>query len=226
MICGLIREEKHAISASTIRIMSVPSPTQDSIDSVETWVSIVSLNPKPWVLPPLSNSWIISIIWLYIALNRTLNRDCYWGGSTQSKPLIATLNYGHAFRLRNMRFLLCRIFLHFSLLVEFCFMVTIDYSFLPTRVSFKKLCLQQNPNITPGETLSNPYVSPTESLVPSTHQTPLEAERAATAAGLDEKEVSKLLYLEGQGVFVSRLIIRIKRITVLTNLLSPPRPSK
>ena len=36
-----------------------------------------------WVLPPLSNSWIIVIIWLYVALNRTPNVDCYWGGSTQ-----------------------------------------------------------------------------------------------------------------------------------------------
>ena len=31
--------------------------------------------------PPLSNSWIISIIGLYIALNRTLNINCYWGGA-------------------------------------------------------------------------------------------------------------------------------------------------
>ena len=34
-----------------------------------------------WVLPPLSNSWIITIIWLYIALNRTPNIDCYWVGA-------------------------------------------------------------------------------------------------------------------------------------------------
>ena len=37
--------------------------------------------------PPLSNSWITIIIWLYIALNRTPNIDCYrggGGGSTQS----------------------------------------------------------------------------------------------------------------------------------------------
>ena len=34
-----------------------------------------------WVLPPLSNSWIIPVIWLYIALNRTPNKDCYWGGA-------------------------------------------------------------------------------------------------------------------------------------------------
>ena len=33
-----------------------------------------------WVLPPLSNSWIISTIWLYIALNGTPNIDCYWWG--------------------------------------------------------------------------------------------------------------------------------------------------
>ena len=30
-----------------------------------------------WVLPPLSNSWIILILWLYVALNRTPNIDCY-----------------------------------------------------------------------------------------------------------------------------------------------------
>ena len=34
-----------------------------------------------WVLPPLSNSWRIIIIWLYIALNRTPNVDCYWVGA-------------------------------------------------------------------------------------------------------------------------------------------------
>ena len=34
-----------------------------------------------WVLPPLSNSWIIVIIRLYIALNRTPNIDCYWAGA-------------------------------------------------------------------------------------------------------------------------------------------------
>ena len=34
-----------------------------------------------WVLSPLSNSWIMIIIWLYIALNRTTNIDCYWVGA-------------------------------------------------------------------------------------------------------------------------------------------------
>ena len=34
-----------------------------------------------WVLPPLSNSWIINVISLYIALNRTPNIDCYWVGA-------------------------------------------------------------------------------------------------------------------------------------------------
>ena len=33
---------------------------------------------------PLSNSWIIIIIWLYIALKRTPNIDCYWVGGLQA----------------------------------------------------------------------------------------------------------------------------------------------
>ena len=42
---------------------------------------------QPWVLPPLSNSWIIIIIWLYIALDRTPNIDCYWGGQYPTQTL-------------------------------------------------------------------------------------------------------------------------------------------
>ena len=38
---------------------------------------------KLWVLPPLSNSWRIIIIGLYLALNRTPNIDFYWGGEGQ-----------------------------------------------------------------------------------------------------------------------------------------------
>ena len=33
------------------------------------------------VLPPLSNTWIVFLIWLYIALRRTPNIDCYWEGA-------------------------------------------------------------------------------------------------------------------------------------------------
>ena len=44
---------------------------------------------KKWLWPinqehagrHVSNSWIISIIWLYIALKRTPNIDCYWVGA-------------------------------------------------------------------------------------------------------------------------------------------------
>ena len=36
-----------------------------------------------WVLLPLSSSWIIIIIRLYIALNRTPDIDLVVGGSTQ-----------------------------------------------------------------------------------------------------------------------------------------------
>ena len=32
------------------------------------------------ILPPLSNRWLIGIIGLYIARNRTPNVDCYGGG--------------------------------------------------------------------------------------------------------------------------------------------------
>ena len=32
------------------------------------------------VLRPVSSSWIIIILWLYIALRRTPNINCYWGG--------------------------------------------------------------------------------------------------------------------------------------------------
>ena len=34
-----------------------------------------------WVLPPLTNSWIILILWSYIALNRTPSVNCYWEGA-------------------------------------------------------------------------------------------------------------------------------------------------
>ena len=38
--------------------------------------------------PPLSNSWIIIIVWLYIALNRILNIDCYWVGAVPKLLLV------------------------------------------------------------------------------------------------------------------------------------------
>ena len=46
-----------------------------------------------WVLPPLGNSWIVIILWLYIALNRTPNIDCYWTwGSTQGGLRVSLTN--------------------------------------------------------------------------------------------------------------------------------------
>ena len=44
-----------------------------------------------WVLDPLSNSWIIIIIWLYIALNTTPNIDSYWVGAV---PKLYCLGFG------------------------------------------------------------------------------------------------------------------------------------
>ena len=43
---------------------------------------------------PLSNSWIIIIIWLYIALNRTPNIDCYWVGAVPNFRLLYEPNQG------------------------------------------------------------------------------------------------------------------------------------
>ena len=58
-------------------------------------------SPKPWILPPLSNSWIIIIIWLYIAFNRTPNIDCYWVGAV---PNLNLGKYGAAlYELRSRR---------------------------------------------------------------------------------------------------------------------------
>ena len=48
--------------------IAIPSSAQSRTPSVS--------NSKPCVLPPLSNSWIISTIWLYIAPKRTPNIDC------------------------------------------------------------------------------------------------------------------------------------------------------
>ena len=41
--------------------------------------SRAGLSPINWVLPPLSNSWIMNIMWVYIALSRTPTINCYWG---------------------------------------------------------------------------------------------------------------------------------------------------
>ena len=44
-------------------------------------LGVYSIAHIHWVLPSLSNSWLIHTIWLYIALNRTPNIDCYWVGA-------------------------------------------------------------------------------------------------------------------------------------------------
>ena len=53
-------------------------------------LGVMMIGSLGWVLPPLSNSWILLIIWLYIALNRTPNIDCYWGGRY---PIIRLLGF-------------------------------------------------------------------------------------------------------------------------------------
>ena len=48
---------------------------------------IPTLGLKVGYCPPLTNSWIITIMWLCIALTRTPDIDCFWGGSTQPQGL-------------------------------------------------------------------------------------------------------------------------------------------
>ena len=57
-------------------ILADPEPQTFGLLGLGLRVSVLG-----WVLPPLSNSWIVVIIWLYIALNRTPKIDCYWVGA-------------------------------------------------------------------------------------------------------------------------------------------------
>ena len=55
----------------------VPLVLGNSHIRLQAW-GMLNKQPKPSVQPPtLSNSWIIIVIWLYVALNRTPNIDCY-----------------------------------------------------------------------------------------------------------------------------------------------------
>ena len=49
-------------------------------DPNEPYICMMANHGISWVLPPLTNSWIIIEIWLCIAINRTPNTDCYWVG--------------------------------------------------------------------------------------------------------------------------------------------------
>ena len=49
------------------------------LETSSRWIQELKPNPKPWVLPLLSNSWIINIVWVYIALNKTPSID--WVGA-------------------------------------------------------------------------------------------------------------------------------------------------
>ena len=51
---------------------------------VVTWMQAIASTLVAWVLPPLCNSWILSVIWLYKALNVTPGIDCYRVGPVPS----------------------------------------------------------------------------------------------------------------------------------------------
>ena len=79
------------VSREDRNVKSVWSPSNLFLHSLLTTSKLMifwklALDSKPWVLPPLSNSWIMIIIWLYIALNRTPNIDCYWGAVPNLNP--------------------------------------------------------------------------------------------------------------------------------------------
>ena len=50
-------------------------------------VKVCVIFPETWVLPPLSNNWILNIM-CYIALNMTPNIDCYWVGAVPNLETI------------------------------------------------------------------------------------------------------------------------------------------
>ena len=45
------------------------------------------MKPRPWILLPLSNSWIIFIVWLHIAIHRSPNINCCWVGAVPNLDL-------------------------------------------------------------------------------------------------------------------------------------------
>ena len=74
---------------------ALPAPNTERFrkaSSLRAYLHVVAeLNTKPWILPPLSNSWIIMTIWLCVALNRIPNMDCYWGGAVPKlNPKLST----------------------------------------------------------------------------------------------------------------------------------------
>ena len=55
-----------------------------NIGAVRRSTSLRILSSIAYLLGPfplLSNSWIIGVIWLYVALHSTPNIDCYWVGA-------------------------------------------------------------------------------------------------------------------------------------------------
>ena len=72
------------------------------VEGLEFEIRVRAANPepqtpnlKPWVLPPLSNNWIIFIISLCIALNMTPSIDCYWVGAVPNlNPELQPCGFG------------------------------------------------------------------------------------------------------------------------------------
>ena len=54
----------------------IPNPLSQNQGFLFLGVSIIRIT---WILPLLSNGWIIIVICLYIAINRIPNIDCYRG---------------------------------------------------------------------------------------------------------------------------------------------------
>ena len=87
MVCDINPPTRpNKVLQSITNICSLNSPLHEPYDAQHFMLSAGKVHYEGglyviWILPPLSNSWRINILWLYIALNRTPSLGCHWVGA-------------------------------------------------------------------------------------------------------------------------------------------------